>query len=144
MFWSRRIRERTSAARSIADQCDAFLSGRYRTILVERSRPVPAWAWLNPLAHGDDEMVAALARMPAWDDSPEACVARLARRTLLKMRDEHVSLAEVQHAVLIPLELALTARHGHSSPDDVTLGRAASRELARGLTPISVRTEPGR
>jgi hypothetical protein len=44
----------------VADEVEAFLMGRLVDHLAARSRPVPAWAVLNRLAHADSEELRSL------------------------------------------------------------------------------------
>lgn len=122
----------------IVEQCSAFLNGTYRELLERRRQVVPAWAWVNALAHGDEEEVRRCAAAPVGQDDCESYVARLARHTLVKMRSENLTLKEVQDTILVPLELALFARAGSATPEQVTLSRSVARELLRGLEPIDV------
>src|SRR5689334_16655676 len=43
------------------DEFDAFLSGQYVEYLLQQGRAVPAWAWINQLAHGTPDELAAIA-----------------------------------------------------------------------------------
>ena len=140
-FWSKRDDPQRFNAEDpwIVEECAAFLTGRYRELLEQTGQPVPVWAWLNALAHGEEELVARLAAGPAGSDTPDAYVARFARHTCHKLRSEGRTLKEIQATVLIPLELALASRLGTSTPDSTTLPLAVSRELVLGLEPIDVR-----
>lgn len=125
----------------IVEQCAAFLEGSYRELLRCRHQPMPAWTWINVLAHGDEEEVRRRAAETVGEDDCDAYLARLARHTLVKMRTEGVSLKEVQNAILVPLELALITSIGSATPEETTLSRAVARELLRGLDPILVEDE---
>lgn len=124
----------------IVEQCSAFLNGTYRDLLERRRQVAPAWAWINALAHGDEEEVRRAAA-PVEKADCDSYVARLVRHTLVKMRNEGATLKEVQDTILVPLELALFASVGSATPEQLTLSRAVARELLRGLDPIRV---PGR
>lgn len=125
----------------IVEQCAAYLDGTYRQLLERRGHPVPAWSWINVLAHGDDEEFRRCAAAPVGTDDCDGYVARLARHMLLKMRAESVSLRDVQNTVLVPLEMALIVRVGSATPEETTLSRAVARELLQGLTPIRVQED---
>lgn len=114
----------------IADACAAYLSGSYRQFLVEQGRPVPAWAWVNRLAHGDRRSIEALAAAPD-DGTPAALVASIAG-TLLRVVDQRGgSLASVQQQRLIPLEGRLAAAASGGVPaDQDELARALASALA--------------
>lgn len=142
MQWRDRHDDRVGTSDSwIVEQCAAFLDGSYRELLMCRHQPIPAWTWINVLAHGDEEEVRRRAAEPVGADDCDAYLARLARHTLVKMRTEGVTLREVQHAILIPLELALIVSIGSATPEETTLSRAVARELLRGLDPIVVGEE---
>ena len=111
MRWSRRRQEsgtepeqraqrpRVVPQVNVGDECEAFVNGRYVAWLGERGRAVPAWAWLNLVAHGDAAELAALATGSDESVPPEW------RRTLGRLAARATS--EAQHAVLVPLELQL-------------------------------------
>lgn len=94
----------------IADS-EAFLTGRLAEALAERGEPVPVWAWVNVLAHGD---VQGLRRAAATIDGRHGsrpwrhARSRLARRVLALACDEE-ELRTLQAEVLAPLELDLAA-----------------------------------
>lgn len=139
MQWRDRHDDQVGTSDSwIVEECAAFLAGSYRELLGSRHQPIPAWTCINVLAHGDEEEVRRRASDPAGRDDCDAYLARLARHTLVKMRTEGVSLRAVQHAILIPLELALIGSIGSATPEETTLSRAVARELLRGLDPIVV------
>lgn len=94
----------------------AFWSGRYAEHLVRQGAPVPAWAWLNALAHGSSLLVASLASATSVPpDLPEAMApwARARKALALAVMDlvsqEGVRLGELQLEVLVGLELELAA-----------------------------------
>jgi hypothetical protein len=57
-MWTTRSR---AWERALVAECEAFFSGRSAQYLDNQNRPVPAWAWLNLLAHGSEEDIAAVA-----------------------------------------------------------------------------------
>ncbi len=139
MQWRDRHDDQVGTSDSwIVEQCGAFLAGSYRELLMCRRQPIPAWTWINVLAHGNEEEVRRRAAEPVGTDGCDAYLARLARHTLVKMRTEGVSLRAVQRAILIPLELALIGSVGSATAEEATLSQAVARELLRGLDPILV------
>lgn len=137
MQWREGDDERVGTSDSwIVEQCSAFLTGTYRELLERRRQAVPAWAWINAVAHGDEETVRRRAAEQMSSDDCDSYVARLARLTLVKMRNEGVTLKEVQNAILVPLELALVASTGSATAAQLTLARAVAQELLHGLEPI--------
>jgi hypothetical protein len=87
---------------------EALLGGAYVEFLERRGRQVPRWAWINLLAHGDEE---ALRRAAGARHRPflDVNVWRHARGYLagevLEAARRAGSLAAVQTAVLVPLEV---------------------------------------
>jgi hypothetical protein len=87
---------------------EALLVGTYVEFLERKGRPVPRWAWINLLAHGDEE---ALRRAAGARHRPflDVNVWRHARGYLagevLEAAHRAGSLATIQAAVLVPLEL---------------------------------------
>lgn len=98
------------AAELIAD-CEAFLLGSFAERLSERGAPVPVWAWTNLLAHGseDDLRVAAASLGAAGSGAWHSARARIAEE-LLETTGSGLSVADLQAAVLAPLELSLAGR----------------------------------
>lgn len=100
---------RTSDEDELVADCDALLTGRFAERLMETDRVVPAWAWLNLAAHGTERdlrrprMVAATREQQSW------CRARayVAGEIVMLVDTTTETLAELQHDVLVPLELEL-------------------------------------
>jgi hypothetical protein len=110
----------TGATDELGDECEAFLAGRYAERLLREGRSVPPWAWLNQAAHADaDTILAAAGGLPddgnivLWTDA-QATIATL----VLAATAWGADLREVQHEVLVPLELELTATI--LQPEDLT------------------------
>jgi len=98
-------------------ECEAFLSGEYAQGLRDGDRDVPAWAWLNALAHGNDRQLAALAseeprHEPASTpaDAWQSAMALLAREVQCRVAEGRQTLAELQRRALVPLELDFASR----------------------------------
>ena len=126
----RRSREaEVGGTAGVAAACEAYLSGAYRQFLEEQGRPVPAWAWLNRLAHGDRSSIEALAGAPD-DGSPAALVASIARMLLLVADRRGGSLASVQRQRLIPLEGRMASAPSGVPGDQDELARALAAALA--------------
>lgn len=109
----RRHRQSQPPEEDLASECEAFLAGRFAMLFDRRGEPVPAWAWLNPLAHATRDEIEALAagagpphrlgqRLCDWREA----VASVAADLLRLSRDE-ASLRSLQLAALLPVELAL-------------------------------------
>jgi hypothetical protein len=106
----RRDPERVLADELVAE-CEAFLAGRYAEHLEARRLRVPAWAWVNLLAHGTVGELEAARHVTADDGSPSAqwraARAFLAREVLEAAAAADTTLADVQRRLLVPLELEL-------------------------------------
>jgi hypothetical protein len=102
-MWPRRKdREQT---RLVAG-CETFLRGTYAEHLLGLGDPVPPWAWLNLLAHATDEELRAAAREPAPSSVWQRARWFLAGEILDAVDGSPCSLDDVQHDVLVRLELA--------------------------------------
>jgi hypothetical protein len=100
-------------ARELVEECEAFLDGRMAERCVALGAPVPAWAWTNLLAHGT---VQELAHPPIHGRGPKSPLwawsqgrALLAAEVLDRVAGDD-DLRQLQHDVLVPLELDLMAR----------------------------------
>lgn len=102
----------------VADEVEAFLTGRFADQLSARRAPVPAWAALNRLAHADRTELQAvvegasggwgscpLLSQPTWAPSE-----RFVAGNLLARAPTPEALATIQRTTLIPLELRLIER----------------------------------
>lgn len=118
-FESRRIRHAVAAsggARLIATT-DAFFAGTYADDLRRHREPVPGWARLNTLAHGDLSDIRLLRRSLAirkaaafadWHEETWRKAERtLANELLDLVGSDADALARIQRRVLVPLELGL-------------------------------------
>ena len=88
-----------------ADECEAFLDGRWAETREDTTRPLPMWAWLNPIAHGDLEQVRALAAVVDPASGPERLQAAVAQAVLGALPGSE--FRHIQREVLVPLELRL-------------------------------------
>jgi hypothetical protein len=101
---------RTSPA--VADELVAIVEGRLVEHLLSRRIVVPAWAWLNLVAHGlEVDLVRTAEVSPRRHGRNSWAAARrfLAEEVLGAARDQG-SLLDLQRRVLVPLELELMAR----------------------------------
>jgi hypothetical protein len=131
-------RRRRLAANEISEECSAFLAGSYRGYLEICGRPVPAWAWLNALAHGDRIDIEIEATTCSGDDTPEAVVGELAAAVVAAL-ERGEELVGLQRNTLIPLELALSATTYAVPTNGVELARALRSAVRNGLEPIRTR-----
>jgi len=147
-MWRRRRRGQSGSAADgpqstgsddrLATECDLYLSGKYSDHLDETGRPKPAWAWINPLAHGLEKDIRGLAARPGKPDSADAIVTAVAAR-MVTLIDHGVRLRDLQRNTLIPLEIAIGA--SSVTAEVVTsadLGRAILTAFADGLRPLSL------
>lgn len=101
------------AGELLADETEAYLSGRLVEYYLERGIEVPAWAWLNAVAHRNDAQLAAMVlagrpeRVPLelgrWYDAR----LTLAVVVLDIARYSREDVTELQQDALIPLEIEL-------------------------------------
>lgn len=98
-------------ASMIGEESEAFLGGRLHLVYQATGRSVPAWAWVNPLAHGTFEELFVLSEeaiLPppgaryGWSDM----LARLAEH-IVAMAGGPEELDRLQRSTLWPLESRL-------------------------------------
>lgn len=101
---------------------DAYLSGVYADWLMRTHQPVPAWAWVNRLAHSTTAELRHISHgsgLPPTNDSDvvlwHQVVVFLAREVLDHVADDG-QLRDVQRRVLIPLELRLADKWWYALP----------------------------
>lgn len=95
-------------------ECSAFLTGTLAREHAEHRELVRDWEWINLLAHGSPAQLVAIARdrlLPPptnpYDERWHGAVAFLAGELLRVARDGAMTLEDMQHDVLIPLELEM-------------------------------------
>lgn len=103
---------------TIALECEAFLDGTLADYWDDKGMRVPAWAWLNLLAHGSEQQIRAGIANPSRCRRGASRSWHLARAyvayEVLHLMDDAYTLADMQRCVLIPLESQMAAL-----PDDV-------------------------
>lgn len=145
-MWRRKKGRLPDSANELVAECEAFLSGSYGSYLADRCREIPAWVWINGLAHGNEaELRRAAARSNDRGD-PGSLIVALAREILMAADERNVTLKALQRRTLIPLELALADRCGLEVPtDSATLTMMLKAVIASGLQPLPWHgAEPGR
>ena len=88
----------------VSAECEAFLAGT----LAEEIAPsgtAPVWSWLNAIAHGDADLVQRLSAVEAASIG-EVTVSTIAKAVIADGR----TLDELQHEVLVPLELSIVGK----------------------------------
>lgn len=121
----------------LVEGSEAFLTGRYREHLESRGEPLPAWAWVNRLAHGTVADIEALC-VPGPTSGPEAVVASIGAPVVLGIRSGTISLESAQLGMLIPLEDHLL----HHAPQAST-GDGVAELLVAAVHAVIPRTDPG-
>ena len=93
----------------LAEECSAYLEGRYAELLHARNRLLPPWVMVNLPAHGTSAELHETAHAVAVDGEPNWLRARsfLCGEVLNTADLTGESLRDVQATVLIPLESAL-------------------------------------
>ena len=108
-----RVRSETGTPEEweLVSECEMFLLGGYAQYLDRRDGIVPAWAWLNALAHGGLDAVANLASSsPSWQGllavtaTWQKALSYLAQEVRCVAEDA-AALADLQASTLVPLEL---------------------------------------
>ncbi len=124
MMWQRQ----DPAALTLIDECQAFLDGRFAQVAAADGGYVPVWAWLNLLAHGTDPELRYAADRLADEVGWAQARAFLAGEVVDIVDAGRATLAELQHDILVPLELdVLNAR---------TTGLWTPGRLVRGVLRI--------
>lgn len=124
------------------NEFDAFLAGAYADWLLTRKRSVPAWAWVNKIAHATPDELRLLATRPPPEGASADIVlwhqvtSLLAKEVLITVADDDAQLAWLQHNTLLPLELHL-AHHWWATVVPVDLATAV-------LTAVQHAQLPGR
>jgi hypothetical protein len=96
---------------------EAFLLGRSVGYFRARKVPIPAWAWLNAVAHASPETVKVMARPaampPKLDTAGPRAVSSIASALCWHAGSDSTAISALQQQLLIPLELALMAGRIH-------------------------------
>ncbi len=98
----------------LAEECEAYLSGRYADAVAGAGSHVPAWAWLNLLAHGsarDLQQLTCSPTAPLWEQARAYLASEL-----LSAAQAGASLAVLQDTVLQPLEAEAISREAQGWP----------------------------
>jgi hypothetical protein len=108
-----RNNELDTACGTIALECKAFLDGTLAEYWDEKGKDVPAWTWMNLLAHGGVRQVGECVLRP-YGRQRGSRGWRAARSYLayevLDLTDLEFTLAELQATLLVPLELEMAGR----------------------------------
>lgn len=108
-----RERRRLHDEHLLGEECEAFLAGRYPEVGWRACRrPDVAWAWINPVAHGDRRTLEELAGRRGCRAYPFRLTCELARQVVAIADCWGVPVERLQRSVLVPLELEL-CRHPH-------------------------------
>jgi hypothetical protein len=118
-----------SAGQGLGDECEAFLAGEWAEYRRARRQDVPTWAWLNRVAHAPAHGLVLAIRVPASARQTDewtrlwTCVVE----ALFRQADENgMTVAELQRATLVPIELTLFANDGLPQPNPELLVRILS------------------
>jgi hypothetical protein len=109
-------RYRRRGQRDVVRECEAFVTGRYYEVLLERHQLIPAWALVNPLAHSDRCEVERIASLSIPRHKALAALPYMAREVLLHTPPDNASLEHIQDSTLIPLELELLGETASCDP----------------------------
>lgn len=93
---------------ALAAECEAFLAGHYADHLVREVQIVPAWAWMNLIAHGTEDQIREAATTFVARGWPGA--SRFLAGELIDLVESGLEpLDELQRSYLVPLELELAS-----------------------------------
>lgn len=104
--------ETTRQGIGLAEECDAFLLGDLAEYHASRALTVPAWEWMNVLAHGSTERLRAVRDVVdcPFEEARPWCEARSFLATVvLEVAERHCTLSDLQRDVLVPFELQLAS-----------------------------------
>jgi hypothetical protein len=109
---------------------------------------VPGWAWVNSLAHGTAEDLAAVANDKATGGEPGEVMAGVARQVIGVMERTGLSLSSLGRSTLIQLASRLPDLCGCRCPRDrsqlaecvgAALGQRAARRFGRAAVAVPSR-----
>ena len=123
-----RPRRRGRHREGIAQECEAFLAGRFHELwLGDNWHALPGWVWINPLAHAERVELERLAHLSPGRHNPLAFLSYLADEVLLCAGKDDLTLKRIQHDVLVPLEFALL--HQENSSDLLKVAKVIRDQL---------------
>lgn len=96
---------RDPAAAALIEECQAFLDGSFAELVEASGVTVPVWAWLNLLAHGTMTELRDEADALGEGDRWRQARAFLAGEVIEVIDTARMPLTQLQHDVLVPLEL---------------------------------------
>lgn len=135
-------RVRWPDGRQLVRECEAFMSGRLAEEMELARQPVPSWAWINMLAHGSPRQLRLMAGGALVDQFVEAeawerGLSFLAREVLAVVEQYRCGIEDVQHQVLVPLELEMTDDPSwvETGPSLLVVRVVAALAHYRGRTP---------
>ena len=98
----------------VGEECDAYLRGDYVEYARTMGWEIPVWAWINAVAHADEEKLARLAVFGLRHDLSvgvrrewNRAVSCIASAILEEASRPDRDLAEIQASLFVPLELLL-------------------------------------
>jgi hypothetical protein len=118
--------------RDLAAAAQAYVDGQYRSYLECRGQPVPAWAWVNELAHGGRADLEELAALRRFFAGPKRLIGSLAAG-LAALDDAR--LGRVQRTRLEPLEAALRVAPAAPPASELELAQVILAGLRNSVPP---------
>ena len=107
MWWKKRGSNEPDPG-GVGEECEAWLAGTWAEFLADHGDPVPAWAWVNKLAHAPERVVRSMTRLPAVNSDEWSRLRGCVAESLLKEAVEKgATVTELQRSVLVPIEFAL-------------------------------------
>jgi hypothetical protein len=128
---------RVSVGSEVVADAEAFLCGAYCDLLRLAGAPIPGWAQLNALAHGDAKSLRRIRRGNRakdmltngnWSEQGWLSARRVLAGEIMAMVDgDPEELSNVQRHILIPLEFRLMREHDLTAYGLMQLTRGALR-----------------
>ena len=102
------LRKAANPDLEVLDEIDSFLEGNLPQHAGGRAARMPGWVWISAVAHGDPEVLAAVATRPEVNGvvgSWERAIGFLGGEVLDVADRREASVRDLQQRVLIPAEL---------------------------------------
>ena len=111
-MWKGRTQPRDGVlmgARALVQECEWYLSGDFAEQCAQQGDLVPAWAWMNLLAHGTEAQLRLMVADHFVHDADRQALAYVIVELLDLAEDGYLDLTTFQRDALVPLELDMFA-----------------------------------
>lgn len=115
MWWRKLQRPARDAfderdGKCLLEECESYLEGQYARRLARDGCPVPAWAWINLLAHGSRQELESLARAQYRWSQAASIWPTMAAEVIRATDRSGQPLVQLQRRCLVPLEVQILRR----------------------------------